>query len=82
MKGSCFLVFEEKTKKKKENWTEDRSARRTLTTITEGEERKTESKAQLERRGDAKKHEQGTFLGPLKLGATSVETNHFMFAAG
>ena len=36
--GVLLLVFEEKTKKKKENWTEDRSARRTLTTITEGEE--------------------------------------------
>ena len=80
------MVFEEKTKKKKKkkkkNWTEDRPARRTLTTITEGEERKTESKAQLERQGDAKKHEQGTFLGPLKLGATSVETNPFTSAAG
>ena len=54
------MVFEEKTKKKKENWTEDRSARRTLTTITEGEERKTESKAQLERQGDAKKHDKVT----------------------
>ena len=80
MKGSCFLVFEEKTKKKKKPG--QKTGQHDEHLLQSRRERKTESKAKLERQGDAKKHEQGTFLGPLKLGATSVETNPFTSAAG